>query len=145
MEPEGVLRSLPRFKRSPEHAPAPGGPPGSDAGVATVFVALAAGLLLLITGTALHVGAAVLARHRAEVAADLAALAGAADVLTQTERVCPVAARIAGANGATLTSCSQVGLDVLVQVRVAVPLGALSGEASGRARAGPVDGSTAPG
>ena len=113
--------------------------------MATVFVALAAVLLLVVTATALHLGAAVLARHRAETAADLAALAGAARALTEPDQVCAAAGRIAAANGAAMTSCDQVGLQVLVQVRVIVPVGGLSAAAFGRARAGPVDGSVAPG
>lgn len=119
--------------------------PEPDAGIATVFAALAAALLLIVTGTALHLGAAVLARHRAESAADLAALAGAVHALAVPEEVCAAADRVASANGATLTSCEQVGLYVLIQVQVTVPLGALSGQANGRARAGPAAGSTAPG
>lgn len=120
-------------------------PPDIDAGVATVFAALAAALLLIVTGTALHLGAAVLARHQAGSAADLAALAGAVHALAAPEEVCPAANRVASANGAALTSCEQVGLYVLIQVQVTVPLGALSGQANGRARAGPAEGSTAPG
>ena len=53
----------------------------SDPGYATVFAAAAVGVLVLLLGLGLQVGAAVLARHRAETAADLAALAGAREAV----------------------------------------------------------------
>ena len=103
--------------------------------MATVFVCLAAGLLLMLAGTGIHLGAAMVARHRAESAADLGALAGAAAVLTGS--ACPRAGDLVRQNGADLLSCVQEGLDVRVQVRVEVPFAGLGASAEGRARAGP--------
>jgi secretion/DNA translocation related TadE-like protein len=50
-------------------------------------------------------GSAVLARHRLERAADLAALAGA-ERIGRAGQPCAAAARIAAANAATLMSCT---------------------------------------
>lgn len=88
------------------------------------------------------VGAAVVLRHRAEAAADLAALAGA-DVATG--RVpgspCVRAGRVAAVNGARLTGCWTAGEEVVVEVALrpgsAGPLAGLTGAARASARAGP--------
>ncbi|MGI8590396.1 MAG: pilus assembly protein TadG-related protein [Nakamurella sp.] len=56
------------------------GSQSSDAGMATVFTALAIGVLILVAGIGLRIGGAVLARQQAETAADLGALAGAAHI-----------------------------------------------------------------
>ena len=106
-----------------------------DAGVATVFVCLTCALLLVFTGIGLHLGAATVARHRAEAAADLGALAGAAAVLTGSP--CDRAGELVRQNAADLVSCTQEGLDVRVRVRVEVPFAGLGAAAEGQARAGP--------
>lgn len=94
-------------------------------------------VLLVVTGVAMHVGAAVLARERAETAADLAALAGAAQLLWGTEVACAAAGVVARLNGAEVTGCRVDGLDLLVEVNVHVG-GSVGGPVAGRARAGPV-------
>jgi secretion/DNA translocation related TadE-like protein len=75
-----------------------------EQGSATIWVV---SLIALIVGTVL-VGVArsdaVLARHHAEQAADLAALA-AAEQIGRSGDICAAAARIVTANGATLTTC----------------------------------------
>ncbi len=106
-----------------------------DAGVATVFVCLTLALLLVFTGTGLHLGAAMVARHRAEAAADLGALAGAAAVLNGSP--CDRAGELVRQNAAELISCTQEGLDVRVRVRVEVPFAGLGAGAEGQAHAGP--------
>ena len=110
---------------------------GSDRGVATVFVCLSVAALLVVTVISLRLGGAVLAAQRAGAAADLGALAGAARVLDGAESACARAAQVVTANGATMTGCEVVGLDLRVQTGVAVSLGPIGGHASGRARAGP--------
>lgn len=98
-------------------------------------------VLLVVTGVAVHVGAAVLARERAETAADLAALAGAAQLLRGTEVACAAAGVVARSNGAEVTGCRVDGLDLLVEVNVEVEVavgGGVGGPVAGRARAGPV-------
>ena len=111
----------------------------ADRGVATVYACLGIVVLLAITGLAAHLGAAVLARQRAETGADLAALAGAAKVLQGPDAVCASVVRVAVANGVDVDSCSVIGTDVLVTVTARAGKGPFAGTASGRARAGPVD------
>jgi len=108
-----------------------------DRGAATVLAIACLGLVLLV-GAGLGVVAAMVADHRrAQAAADLAALAGAA-ALHQGDDACRVAQRVASANDADLTTCSIEGADVVVTVTVAGPrwLGQ-SADLEGRARAGP--------
>ena len=112
--------------------------PRAEAGVATVLACVCAMALIVLTGLAAQMGAALLARHRAEVAADLGALAGAAAVVAEQRSACARAAEVVTANGGTVAGCSLEGADVLVTVTVAVHLGPLAGTATGRARAGPV-------
>lgn len=90
------------------------------------------GVVLSVTLAALVLGSAVVASHRARLAADLAALAGAGRA--QTGAACAEAGRVAARNGATLVSCSVEGSDVLLVVSVDA---GLSGQATARSRAGP--------
>jgi secretion/DNA translocation related TadE-like protein len=112
--------------------------PPRDQGLATVWAATGIAVLMTVLVVALHLGAAVHARHRAEAAADLAALAAAGMAVQGAEPACARAAEIATAMGATVTTCDLAGWDALVEVGVPVPL-ALPGldTATGRARAGP--------
>ena len=103
-----------------------------------MFMCMGVALVLVMTALAIHLGAAVLARQRAETAADLAALAGAALVLQGPDLVCARVVRVAGANGAIVNSCVVQGTDVLVSVVARVQAGPISGTVSARARAGPV-------
>lgn len=107
-----------------------------DGGFATVWVAFAVVLMIGVLGVALQIGSAVLGRQRAENAADLAALAGAALILEGPEEACRRVAELVVANGGRLDDCAADGLDVLV--RVSVRAGPFGGRAEGRARAGPV-------
>lgn len=97
-----------------------------------------AAALLVVTGLVVHLGVAVLARQRAETAADLAALAGAAQILRGAEIACAAAQTVARANGAELIGCRADGLDLLVELNVEVGSAVFGGTAAGRARAGPV-------
>ncbi|MPZ25807.1 MAG: helicase [Micromonosporaceae bacterium] len=113
--------------------------PTADRGSASVWV-LAAGLVLLAAGLAgSMVGAAHVAQHRAQAAADLAALAGAARAVAGHPAACARAGVIAVANGAGLTHCALDGFDLTVTVEVVPPAGAgLHRTARATARAGPV-------
>src|SRR5207248_2785402 len=93
----------------------------------------------------LHLGAAVIARHRAEAAADLAALAAATLAVEGAQAACDRAHEVATAMGGTVASCQLVGWDALVEVHVPIAV-TLPGtdDASGRARAGPVPSTAAP-
>jgi len=83
-----------------------------------VWVLAAAALLATVAWAGTLVGVAVVARHRAETAADLAALAGAADVGYGDP--CARATGAASRNRAVLIRCN-VGVDGDVTVVVAVP------------------------
>ncbi|MGH3669540.1 MAG: Rv3654c family TadE-like protein, partial [Pseudonocardiaceae bacterium] len=86
----------------------------------------------------LHLGEAMVIRHRAEAAADLAALAAAARAVPGERYACAQARRITGGMRVQLVSCSLHGWDALVSV-AAQPTGWLGalGPATAHARAGP--------
>ena len=122
---------------------APGGrrPAPTDAGAATVLAAAAVGVLVLLLGLGLQVGAATLARHRAETAADLGALAGAREAVRGRDVACARAGAVVAGNGARLVGCSVEGWTVTVITATACGcMPSVSGGAAGRARAGPVAG-----
>jgi secretion/DNA translocation related TadE-like protein len=110
-----------------------------DRGVATVWAAGAIAVLLSTAVFGLHLGEAMVARHHAESAADLAALAGAAAVIGGEEYACTQARRVTNRMRVQLVSCRIHDWDVLMEVLVR-PSGWLGdlGAATGRARAGPV-------
>lgn len=114
-------------------------PPAGERGSATVWVLALAGLLAVLGVAVVLVGGAVVARHRASAAADLAALAAAGRAVLADPAACATAARIARTNGAELEGCV-LRPEAIVDVRVRVPvrLGPLgSFAAHARARAGP--------
>lgn len=110
-----------------------------ERGSATVAGAglIIAVLALLVIG--LQLGSAVVARHRAEASADLAALASAAQSVASREAACRSAARVAERMSTTLVSCELDGWDAIVQVS-ARPSRLIErfGVANATARAGPV-------
>jgi secretion/DNA translocation related TadE-like protein len=83
---------------------------------------------------------AVVTRHRAESAADLAALAAAATAVAGEDQACEEARWVTQQMDVDLRSCRLSGWDALVEV-AAKPPAALSlfGPAAARARAGPVE------
>lgn len=86
------------------------------------------------------IGSAVVARHRAAAAADLAALSAAAQLAAGHDAACSAAESVAGSMRATVSACDVEGLDMIVVTDVAVGFGAwLAGQARAAARAGPVD------
>jgi secretion/DNA translocation related TadE-like protein len=76
----------------------------AERGSASIFVLVGSALLLVIGLSVAVRTTAVLARHRAESAADLAALAGAAQIGVSNDP-CPAADTIARANRALLIAC----------------------------------------
>ena len=113
----------------------------SDRGTATIWVLAVCVLLLMVAGVAAARAAAVLARHRAESAADVAALA-AAGRLGTGQAPCLAAEAVARRNSATVDSCrvradaaGRTGVvDVVVSVPVRLPgIGATRVRASARA------------
>jgi secretion/DNA translocation related TadE-like protein len=101
-------------------------------------VALTVGALLVVS--------AVVASHRAQSAADLAALAGAAALVggETAASACSAGATMATRNGARLASC-RAGPDLSVEltVEVAATSGRV-GTATARSRAGPAGSGGAP-
>jgi secretion/DNA translocation related TadE-like protein len=120
------------------------GRPPHDRGSATVWAAAGVAVIMTVFLVGLHLGAALIARHRAEAAADLAALAAAGVAVEGAEAACDRAGEVAAAMGGTVTSCGLVGWEALVEVRVPteVALPGIDG-AAGRARAGPVPSTSA--
>jgi secretion/DNA translocation related TadE-like protein len=93
-------------------------------------------LVLSVAGTV--VGSAVIARHRAQGAADLAALAAAGRLASGSQAACASADALARSADATVSSCSVQDLDVIVAVEVRVALGRWGLQAArAQARAGP--------
>ncbi|MCK8612983.1 Rv3654c family TadE-like protein [Gordonia sp. C13] len=113
-----------------------------DQGNATVLGAFAIAALAAVLVMVIYVGAAVLARHRAQSAADLSALAAAADHVAGESDPCTAARAVAAAQrpSAEVVSCRLDGDDVLVSVRVPVDLGSFGVRAAtASARAGPAE------
>jgi secretion/DNA translocation related TadE-like protein len=116
-----------------------GRPADPEAGSATVLAAAAVGVLVLLLGLGLQLGAGTLARHRAESAADLAALAGAHEAVRGADVACGRAVAVVERNGGRLLTCSVDGWTVtVVAAAPCACLPSVSGDATGRARAGPV-------
>lgn len=93
-------------------------------------------VLLTVAGGSAYLGAAVVARHRAQAAADLAALAAAARVPAGAEAACAQATTLARAMRVGIAGCAVDDLDVVITVEVAMP-GGRWGNAQAGARAGP--------
>ncbi|MGO8938542.1 MAG: Rv3654c family TadE-like protein [Mycobacterium sp.] len=98
--------------------------------VAAAMVAV----LLSITGAGAYLGSVVVARHRAQAAADLAALAAAAALPSGAAAACARATAVAHEMRIHDARCRVDGLDVVVTARVGV---AFAGVAQAAARAGP--------
>jgi secretion/DNA translocation related TadE-like protein len=98
-----------------------------DSGSASVWLLSCCALVGLVAAVTVARGVAVLARHQVESAADLAALAAAAQIGTNHD-ICTAARRIALVNGARMTGCrfriapdgraGSVRIDAAVAVRL---------------------------
>ena len=109
-----------------------------DGGSATLIATALMVVLLTTTVGVLVLGSVVVARHRAQSGADLAALAGAASVPAGRQSVCAAAQSVAESNRVTVVECTQDGLDVAISVTAATVLPGRSARAE--ARAGPAGG-----
>jgi secretion/DNA translocation related TadE-like protein len=123
-----VIRKEPARERSDD-----------DRGAASILV-LALGLAMVAAGLA---GAAIgntrVARHHAQNAADLGALAGAMHAVYGQADACARAGRFVTANGGRMTQCAVTGLNIVVRAQVEVrPLPGMVLQAEAAARAGPV-------
>jgi len=101
--------------------------------------AIAMVVLVFVTSAAAALSAAVISRHRAQAAADLAALGAAHGVAAGPGPACARAQAISAAMRSQLTRCQLDGLDVIVTVEVPVRVGNWTlAPAQAVARAGPV-------
>lgn len=112
----------------------------SDDGFATVWTAGAIVAILVLVTMIVWLASAIVTRHRATAAADLAALAAAARAVDGTDTACAQASTVATRMGATVESCRLRSADALVEVSL-MPRGVLAqfGASAARARAGPVE------
>lgn len=153
-DPTGPARERPMppgpGRRRTRRRPGPGPPTehrgfvresGTDRerGSATVLSVGVLAATVLFAGAFAGLGQATAARHRAQGAADAAALAGAARVLGEDGTACEAAAALAASGGAELERCEVEDLEVTVSVAVE-PSGipAAFGPARAVSRAGPV-------
>lgn len=112
--------------------------PRGDRGSATVWAALASGVILAVGLVGVDLASSVRARHVAESAADLAALAAAGRSVEGDGAACGAARALAERSGTRISACRLEGWDALVEVEVDrawTMLGHEPGRA--RARAGP--------
>ncbi|MEU8631582.1 Rv3654c family TadE-like protein [Amycolatopsis sp. NPDC048633] len=108
-----------------------------DDGVATIWTAMAVAALTGVAVLAFWLGTAVLARHRAESAADLSALAAASHAAEGPTRACDRARWIADRMAVSLLTCRWQRLDAFIEVQApTLGFAGLPGP-SARARAGP--------
>ncbi len=113
---------------------------GSDAGSATVAAAFAMVAIMVVIVLVVQVGAAVAARHHAQSAADLAALAAAGALDRGNESGCTAAEDIARRMQVRVVSCRIVEWDAIVTVSDRASLSIFgTREVRAAARAGPVD------
>ena len=106
--------------------------------MATIAMPTVIGLVAAVTAVALAVGVATETRHRAQGAADAAALAAASDAIGGPAAACELGRRLAERNDGRLVSC--VVRDAIADVTVQItPPGVLAafGPVVARARAGP--------
>lgn len=112
-----------------------------DRGSATIWAVAGIAALLLLGAMVMEVGAATATRHRADAAADLAALAAAEYATDGEQAACDHARWVAGGMRVHLARCRLAGWNALIEVSDQ-PTGVLAGfgAATAHAMAGPVDG-----
>ncbi len=97
-------------------------------------------VMLAITIGGVYVGSAVVARHRAQAAADLASLAAAARVAEGADAACAQASVVARTMHTAIAQCVVEELDVVITVEASFAPGRFGlGPARAAARAGPAD------
>ncbi|GAA0460018.1 hypothetical protein GCM10009544_23200 [Streptomyces stramineus] len=74
-----------------------------------MWVAVAASVFCVVLAAVLAMGQAIVARHRAGGAADLAVLAAADHALRGESAACGLARRVAGAQGVRVVRCAVIG------------------------------------
>jgi secretion/DNA translocation related TadE-like protein len=99
----------------------PRGTARDDDGVATVMVLGLCCVLLAVTMVVLAVAVLVVARHRAESTADLAAISAARHAFEGESVACEAAAGLARRQRVRLDACRLDDLDVVVEVSLPAP------------------------
>ncbi|WP_307851822.1 Rv3654c family TadE-like protein [Williamsia sp. CHRR-6] len=108
--------------------------------MATLLGAAVVAVVVILVGVVTFLGAAASARHRAQSAADLAALAAAQRVLFGEADPCGAARSLAAESGAVVARCRRDVDDVVVTVKIRVALGPFGiRDAVAIARAGPTE------
>ncbi|WP_041450774.1 Rv3654c family TadE-like protein [Hoyosella subflava] len=109
-----------------------------EEGVATVLGAVLMLIVVLAAVAVVHYALIVGARHRAQSAADVSAVAAAESLAWLHGEPCEVAREVAKLNRSEIRGCAVAGSDVVVRVSVGLPV-VLPGyrDVSASARAGP--------
>lgn len=111
-----------------------------DKGSVTVTACFAVAGLIALTVLVTQIGGVVVARHRAQAAADLSALAAAGELRAGAEAGCTAAESLGRRMRAAITRCEVAGWDVLIEVEEMVPIGPFGARPiRAIARAGPVE------
>lgn len=111
-----------------------------ESGGATVLACFALAALVVVTAALVHLGGAVVSRHRAQAAADLSALAAAYALDGGAESACAAASTIVSRMRVRLDDCVVDGWQVVVSTTASAGSGVLPvGPARAVARAGPVE------
>lgn len=111
-----------------------------DKGSVTVAACFAVAALIALTVLVTQIGGVVVARHRAQTAADLSALAAAGELRDGAEAGCAAAESLGRRMRAAITRCEVAGWDVLIEVEEIVPMGPFGARRiRAIARAGPVE------
>lgn len=99
-------------------------------------------VILTIAIGGVYLGSAIVARHRAQAAADLASLAAAARLAEGADAACAQASVVAKVMHTAVAQCVVEELDVVITVHATFALGRFGvGPARAAARAGPSDAS----
>ena len=111
-----------------------------ERGSATILAAFAIAAILVVGLGIMQFGAVVAARHRAQSAADLAALAAAGVLVEGESAACAAAGAVAVRMSVDVTDCAVDRWDVVISVADRVDLAAFGWrEVVAAARAGPVE------
>ncbi|MET7768217.1 Rv3654c family TadE-like protein [Nocardia sp. NPDC005366] len=115
------------------------GKSGSDRGGATILGCIAISALMALTLMIAQVGAVVVARHRAQAAADLGALAAAGALAAGAEAGCNEGEEVVRLMHGRMRGCEVADWDAVVSVEENVPIGLLGRRTvHAVARAGPM-------
>jgi secretion/DNA translocation related TadE-like protein len=109
-----------------------------ERGSASIVGCAVMAALIAVTAALLHAGSAVTTRHRAQAAADLAALAVASALDRGSAAACEQAEPIAARMRVRVHRCTITGWDAIVEVAAPVPV-LVGKEATAVARAGPAE------